>query len=372
MEFVIKKEDLFEGIRIVERATAMRGLQPVLANILFETTGKNTLKLTATDFDLTIITQTDAQIKEEGKITLPAKTLGEIVSRIPEGLVNFKLNTETNIVNISCKNTKFDIIGISANEFPSIQTVEPSIDNIIEIEIKPFVKAIKQAVFAAAGYETNNLLSGVFCEILENTIEIASTDGNRLARVREKIKNKGKSGQFIIPSKTLQEFLKISAFIEEDFVKIFTDKTKLIIKSEKSTIISRLMEGQYPKYNQLIPQEYPKEAIVNISQLLSSLERVAIMVNERTSIIKFEFKENKLVLTADTPDSGASEDEFDINYSGEELKIAFNYRYVIDCLKNMESSEVKVGLNTPLSATILKPNNEEDYICLIMPVQIRG
>lgn len=372
MEFVIKKEDLFEGIRIVERATAMRGLQPVLANILIETVGKNSLKLTATDFDLTVLTQIDAQIKEEGKITLPAKTLSEIVSRIPEGLVNFKLNTETNIVNLTCKNTKFDIIGISANEFPSIQTIEPTTDNVIEIEVKPFVKAIKQAVFAAAGYETNNLLSGVFCDILEDTLEIASTDGNRLARVREKIKNKGKAGQFIIPSKTLNEFLKISAFIEEDFVKIYTDKTKLIIKSENTTIISRLMEGQYPKYNQLIPQDYPKEAIVSISQLLSSLERVAIMVNERTSIVKFEFSEDKLVLSADTPDSGASEDEIAVSYKGEELKIAFNYRYVIDCLKNMESSDVKIGLNTSLSATVLKPNNQEDYICLIMPVQIRG
>ena len=168
----------------------------------------------------------------------------------------------------------------------------------------------------------------------------------------------------------------MSAFIDlagEDFVKIFTDKTKIIIKSENTTIISRLMEGQYPKYNQLIPQESPKIAIVNILQLISALERVAIMVNERTSIVKFEFKENKLILTADTPDSGASEDEIDIDFAQcEDLKIAFNYRYVLDSLKNMETTEVKIGLNTSLSATVLKPNNEEDYVCLIMPVQIRG
>ena len=372
MEVIIKKEDLFNGIKIVERATAMKGLQPVLANILIETVDKTTIKLTATDLDLTVIADVQAQVEQEGKITLPAKTLSDIVSRLPEGIIQFKLTPETNIVNLTCRNTKFDVIGISASEFPAVQTSEFNQDNLIEVELKPFTKAIKQAVFAAAGYETNNLLSGVVCDISESILEMASTDGNRLARVREKISNKGKTGQFIIPSKTLQEFVKMSSFIGEDFVKIFTDKTKLIIKSENTTLISRLMEGQYPKYNQLIPQDSPKEAIVNISQLISSLERVAIMVNERTSIVKFEFNENKLTLTADTPDSGASQDELDVTYTLEELKIAFNYRYVLDCLKNMETSEVKIGLNTTLSATVLKPNNEEDYTCLIMPVQIRG
>lgn len=373
MEFLIKKEDLFNGIKIVERATAMKGLQPVLANILIETIDKSTIKLTATDLDLTVIANIQAQVNEEGKITLPAKKLSDIVTKLSDSLITFKLSEETNSVNLTSKNTKFDIIGISASEFPAIaENVELSEENAIEIEIKPFTKAIRQAGFAAAGYETNNLLSGVVCDISENILEMASTDGNRLARVREKIENKGKTSQLIIPSKTLQEFIKMSAFIEEESVKLFTDKTKLIVKSDNTMIISRLMEGQYPKYNQLIPQGSSKEATINISQLISSLERVAIMVNERTSIVKFEFSENKLVLSADTPDSGASQDEIEIDYKEEELKIAFNYRYVLDSLKNMDTSEVKIGLNTSLSATILKPNSDEDYVCLIMPVQIRS
>lgn len=377
MEFIIKKEDLFNGIRIVERATAMKGLQPVLANILIENIDKSTLKFSATDLDLTVIATVEAQIKTEGKITLPAKKLSDIVSRLSEGLITFKMEEGTNTVNITAKNTKFDIIGISASEFPLVaENIEIKEENAIDVELKPFTKAIKQAGFAAAGYESNNLLSGVVVDFSESILEMASTDGNRLARVREKINNKSKTGQFIIPSKTLQEFIKMSAFIDlagEESVKIFTDKTKLIIKSENTMIISRLMEGQYPKYNQLIPSESPKIAVVNISQLIASLERVAIMVNEKTSIVKFEFKDNKLILSADTPDAGASEDELDIDFSDkEELKIAFNYKYVLDSLKNMETTEVKIGLNSPLSATVLKPNNEEDYICLIMPVQIRG
>lgn len=372
MEVIIKKEDLFNGIKIVERATAMKGLQPVLANILVETIDKSLIKLTATDLDLTIIATVQAQVEKEGKITLPAKTMSEIVSRLSEGLIKIQQVQETNTVQISSKNTKYDIIGISSSEFPQVGNIETKEENSLEIEFKPFTKAIKQAGFAAAGYESNNLLSGVVCDISESTLEMASTDGNRLARVREKIKKCENPTQLIIPSRTLQEFIKMSSFLDEDPVKIYTDKTKLIIKNSNITIISRLMEGQYPKYNQLIPTESPKEAIINIMQLINSLERVAVMVNEKTSIVRFEFEENKLKLKADTPDSGASEDEIEVSYKEEPLNIAFNYKYVLESLKNMESKEVKIGLNSSLSATVLKPNNEEDYVCLVMPVQIRS
>jgi len=374
MKFLVKKEDLFNGIKIVERATSMKGLQPVLANILIETVDNNKIKLTATDFDLTVIADVNAQVEEEGKITLPARKLSEIVAKLSgDNLISFDLNTETNSVNIKCQNSKFDLIGISASEFPNqSRDVEISEENGITIDLKTFSKAVRQAGFAAANYESNNLLSGVVCDINENILEIASTDGNRLARIRENIENEEKkSSQLIIPSKTINEFIKMTSFIEEESVKIYTEKTKIIFKSENTTVVSRLMEGQYPKYNQLIPAESPKTAVIKINELISALERVSTMVNEKTSIVRFEFIEGKLTLKADTPDSGASEDEISIDYKDADLTIAFNYKYVIDALKNMDSEEVKVGLNTGLSATVFRPNNEEDYVCLIMPVQIR-
>ena len=373
MKFIIKKEDLYNGIKIVERATSMKALQPVLLNILIETIDKSTIKLVATDLDFTVIANVDAQVEEEGKITLPSKTLNEIVSKLGDKLITFEMNNEETSVHITCQNSKFDIIGISASEFPpEFTNVEVSEENGFEISIRPFVKAVKQAGFAAASYETSNLLSGIVCDISGNVLEIASTDGNRLARVRETIDNKDdKASQLIIPSKTLNEFIKMSSFIDEETVKIYTERSKIILKSEKTTTISRLLEGQFPKYNQLIPQESPKEAIVNVSQLTSALERVSIMVNEKTSIVKLEFSNNNLKLSADTPDSGKSEENLDIEYSGEELAIAFNYKYVLEALKNIDCEEVKIGLNTSLSATMFRPNCEEDFVCLIMPVQIR-
>ena len=372
MKFLVKKEDIFNGIRLVANVAAMKSLQPVLANILIETVNDNALRLTATDFDLTISTTVEAQIENEGKITLPAKKLNDIVSRLADKLITFELNNENNSVNIKCENAKFDIIGISASEFPNVLDINLVDENSIDIDIKPFTKAIKQASFAAANFETNNLLSGVVCDINENTLEMASTDGNRLARVRENISNlEKKSSQLIIPSKTTNEFLKMSTLVNDQSVKIYTDKTKLILKTEKSMMISRIMEGQYPKYNQLIPTENPKVAVVNKNKLVSALELVSVMVNEKTSIVKMDFSEDKLTLRGDTPDSGASEETLDINYKNEDMTIAFNYKYVIDGLKNMDEDEVKIEMNTNLSPTVFRPNSEEDYISLIMPVQMR-
>lgn len=372
MKFLVSKNEIFNGIRLVANVAAMKSLQPVLANILIETEGNNALKLTATDFDLTISTIVEAKVENEGKFTLPAKKLNDIVSRLSDKLITFELNNETNSVNIKCDNAKFDIIGISASEFPNVSDIDINDENSINIDMKPFTKAIRQASFAAANFETNNLLSGVVCNINENVLEMASTDGNRLARVRENINNlENKSSQLIIPSKTTNEFLKMSSLLNDETVKIYAEKTKLILKTEKTTMISRLMEGQYPKYNQLIPNENPHVAVVNKNKLVSALELVSIMVSEKTSIVKFEFTENKLTLRGDTPDSGASEETIDIDYKNDDLTIAFNYKYVIEGLKNMDEDEVKIEMNTNLSPTIFRPNSEEDYISLIMPVQMR-
>ncbi len=373
MKFVANKDDLLNGIKIVERATVIRGLQPVLANVLIETAGSNQIKLTATDFDLSIITVINANVETEGKFTLPAKKLGEILSRLNDDMINLELNGST--ATITCKNSKFDIIGISANEFPKVED-EIAESDCMEIETKPFTKAIREVVSAAAGYETNNLLSGVVCEVNKNILEMAATDGNRLARVREVVKNRSadeeKPFEMLISSRILAELSRISLLTESELIKICKEMKKIVITIDKTKIVTRLMQGQFPKYNQLVPQTFPREAIVNKGDLISALERVAVMVNEKNSIVKFEFEENTLKLSGDSPEAGNSQDEIDVKYSGESLVIAFNYKFVLEFLKIVESEEVSVKLNSPLSATVFAPVSDEDYIYLVMPVQLRG
>ena len=370
LSFQIEKEILLNGLKIVERATAQKGLQPVLANILIDAVDKNTINLYATDFDMSIITSIEAQVSSTGRITLPARKLIDIISRLNDGIINFELNNT--IMSITSGKSKFEILGISATEFPQIEMLSDE-DNDIEIDLKPFITGIKEAGFAAASYESNNnLLSGVVCDINKNVLEIASTDGNRLARARKIITNRDdKTIKLIVPAKVLQEFLKISYFIDEDTIRIYTKNNKIMIKSNNITMISSIMNGQYPQYNQLIPQSFPKEAKVNVQKIISALERVSTMVDEKKNSVKLSFTNNSLSLMADTPEAGNSEDEIDILYCGEDILIAFNYRYLLECFKNIEAENMIICMNTNLSATVIKPDNEEDFIYLIMPVQIR-
>ncbi len=370
MKFSVEKDVILNGLKIVERATVPKGLQPVLANVLIESVSSDALKLSATSFDLTVVTTINCQVEKEGKITLPAKRLSDIISRLGNAPVNFEIN-EDNIALITSGKSKFDIIGISASEFPVIED-EITESESIEIEMKPFVTCAKMTSFAAAGYETNNLLSGVICSINDKILEMASTDGNRLARAKEFVKNdENKDFSMIVPSKILSEFIRMTSYVEDENVTISKEKSRIIFKTCTTKLISRLMEGQYPKYNQLIPASFTKQALVNRDKLISALEIVSTMIDEKTSIVKFEFTDGILKMNADTPDAGASEDKIEISYSGEDMLIAFNYRYLLDFLKIAEVEEVLIQMNTNLSAAVLRPKSEEDYLYLIMPVQLR-
>ena len=371
MLFTIDKDSLLNKLKIVEKVTAQRGnVQPVLANVLFEAED-NTLNLSATDLEISVKAKTTVAVKKEGKITLPAKKLLEIAAKLPDKPVEFSLNEDTNLVSIKCGSSKFEIIGISAQEFPKIDD-EIKNGTEIEIETEPLLKAIKNTVYAAANYENRSVISGVYCLIKDNKLEMAATDGNRLTRIVEAINNKAaKSAKIVIPSKTLNEFSRICSFVSEDKVILIVDKSRLTLKTMNFSINSRLIDGEYPPYEQLIPKTTPNNSVISRDELITALDRVSTMVNDRTSIVKFVFDENKLVLKAETPNSGTSEDIIDCKYSGEELAIAFNYKYVLDSVRTMESKNVKIGLNGSLSATLFKPESEENYICLIMPIQIR-
>ena len=373
MEFTIEKETLLTNLKIVEKTTVSRGIQPVLSNILIVASSDNFITFAATDLDINIMSKTIASVQTPGKITLPAKKLSEIVSRLSNKPVVFSLNSETNIVTISCGNSKFELIGISADEFPVALNEEELKDKeSVEIDLNPFIKSIKYTAFSAANYENRNIISGVFCSISNENIEMAATDGNRLTRIVEKITNeKETSISCVIPSKTLQEFLRIASFINDEKISLIIERTKIIFKTNSMIMTSRLLEGEYPPYKQLIPQNCEKNALVKREDMISALERVAVMVNERTNIVRFLFKDNNLFLKADTPDAGLGEDSISIEYTDDELTIAFNYRYVLDSLKIMESENVKIGLGGSLSATLFKPVSDDNYLCLIMPIQIR-
>ena len=370
MRFIVPSDILCNGLNIVAKAAATRGIQPVLSNILVEALDSNELRLCATDLDISIEMKIPATVSNAGSITLPAKKLMDIVSKLPNKQVCFSLNPDNNITRITCELSKFELIGISSGEFPSISY--PDADEAFSIELEPLLKAIKQTVFAAATYDMNNILSGVFFQVKDTTLEMAATDGNRLARVLKKINaEKSKDYSAIIPSRTLTEFLRITSGVSSESVTIAIKNGQISFNIQDRVLTSRLLEGQYPKYQQLIPNNYEINSEIDRDALISALDLTATMVNDRTSIIKFVFMDNSLQLSADTPDLGDSFDQIDVKYKGEELKIAFNYKYIIDVLRVMESESVKIELGGPLSSVLFKNPDDDDSLFLIMPVQIK-
>lgn len=373
MNFVIEKEDFLNNLKIVEKASVQKAIQPVLSNILIVAENKG-VKFCATDLDLTISTSAIAQVKEEGSITLPAKTLVEIASKIPNKPVEFALSEDNQMVKITCGSAQFDVVGINANEFP---TNPDTIENVegfskIQIDSKPFVSSIKKTSFAAANFEAKNIISGIYCSISEDELEMAATDGNRLAQVVEKVESQiNEQTAVVIPAKCLLEVQRIVGLSDSETIEIYLDKVQVIFKIGNVYLLSRLIEGNYPPYKQLIPANCEKKLIANREEVISALERVAIMVSEKMNIVKLKLGDNKLYLSADTPSEGTSEDILDVKYDADEMSIAFNYRYIIDCLKVMDTENIVVGLNGSLSASVFRPENEDNYLCLIMPIQIR-
>ena len=380
MEIILNKEDFLNGIKLVKGIVTNKGVQPVLANILIETVSNDRIMFVSTDLNLAISFKLNAEVLSEGKITLSAKTLEEIVNKLPNKPITLKLNDETNVVTIACGKSKFELIGISAEEYPKVfddkQNEENNEDKEFEINAGLLSKGIKQTVFSTAQNETGSVLSGVCFNINENILEMVATDGNRLTRARKEINSKGENIMFISPARTLNEVSRIISMLKDETVKFILKKNKIVFEFENVMFQSRLIDGTYPKYQQLIPSTNEKSVSVAKEELIQAIERVSVMVNERTNIIKFNFENNGLEIITDTPESGSGKDFLDIAYEYENLLIAFNYKYILDSLKNMDSKNVKIEMSTNLSASIFKPECETDeesnnYICLIMPVQVR-
>lgn len=372
MKFSIEKGYLLNRLKVVEKIASMRGINPILSNILIEACEDNKIKLTSTDMDMSVETTQVASVDTPGSTTMGAKKLIEIVNKLPDKPILFELDNSTQIMQISCGSTKYEVISMESGDFPKVFK-DLYQENEIEIETEPFIKGIEHTVFACASPESRNVISGVIIKVRKDNIEMAATDGNRLTRLIQQISEKEIEDEItiIIPSKALNEFARICQITEDKKVKIIITKVKVIFKTENFILESQLLDGDFPPYSQLIPKSFPKNVIVDRDEFLNALDRVSTMVSDRTSIIEFCFTHDKIKMLAQTPEEGKSNDEIDVEYQDGDLEIAFNYKYIVESIKNMDSEKIQIGLNGSLSATMFTPVNDDDYICLIMPVQLK-
>lgn len=374
MEIVLNKEDFSNGIKIVEKVTSQKAIQPILSNILIETVSSDRIRFCATDLNLAINYKIQAEVIKDGSTTLSAKKISEIVSKLSSSEVNLKTIEDTENIKIKSGKTEFDLIGLSANEFPKVlDDVEIGDFKTIVLNKNEFAKVVKQVIFAVSIQETQAVLTGVCFNIENDILELAATDGNRLTRAQIKLENPvDEAYNFIVPAKTLQEILRISSIVDDEMITIKIQKTKMLFEFENLAFQSRLIDGVYPKYQQLIPSESERKIIVDRVELINSIERVSVMVNDRTNVVRFNFTQGQLEIMADTPEAGRSKDYIDIQYNFDDMLTAFNYKYVLDGLKNMDSKKVEIEISDVLAASIFKPQEDSNnYICLIMPVKVQ-
>ena len=385
MEIVCNQNELNNAIQLVSKAVASRPTHPILANILLTADqGTNKISLTGFDLNLGIQTSFDATVKNSGAITIPSKLLSEIVNKLPtETPVNLVVDENSDNILIKSDTGKFNLKGIPSDDYPNLPFVESGTS--LNIDPSSFLQALKLTLFASSNDDSKQLLTGVNFTFKQKYLESASTDGHRLAVVlignEENIEDKENSSlnednfSVTIPTRSLREIEKLLTLRStEKSIKLFYDKGQVVFISSNQIITTRTLEGDYPNYSQLIPDNFSKLFIFNTKKLTDALERIAVLADQQSSVVKIKLDENNLALiSADAQDIGSANESIPVSYSGEKFDIAFNVRYLLEGLKVISCENVILKCNLSTTPAVFVPeDNINSFTYLVMPVQVRS
>jgi DNA polymerase-3 subunit beta len=365
MQFVTSKENFAKGIQAVQRAVSARGPLPILTHIKLATDG-NGLKLTATDLEVGLEAVVPADIRQEGSIALTAKTLGEIIAKLPNSDIELSTADSAQEVTLKCLRSKFTLRGLPAVEFPELPQTSGAAS--VALKADDLLKGIKQTAFAAGG-EDKAVISGLFLQVKDGQMELVATDGYRMSWRKTAIANQDANLSVVVPKRAMDELARQLGQAGADEVHVAVQNNQIALSYQDRYMTSRLVDGQYPPYKQIIPTTFACEAVLDRTSLLGAVERVSIMAFDREAhIIKLEFTMEDLKLTAGNSELGDSTEQVGVEYSGEPMIISFNADFLIDALKNMDAETIRMGINTPLSPVIFRPLEDDSHTCLIMPV----
>ena len=364
MKFSCFQGDLINSINTVQKAISNKSNMEVLKGILI-TVENDKIKFTGNDSNLAIEVIIEAQIEKEGVIVLDSRLFGDIIRKLPNATVDFTLNN--NFIEIECLYSNFKLITLNAEEYPKLPIVENSQNLIINREI--IKNMIKQTIFSVSSDETRPILTGSLFEIKDNKASLVSIDGYRLALKSVQI-DTDKESKTVIPGKTLNELMKIlSNSSEEELIIKITDKY-ISFEIENIKIISKILEGEFIKYNQIIPTDFNTEIIINTNEFYNGIERASLMAREtKSSIIKMSFKDQFIEISS-ISEIGSVMDKVKIKIKGDKFDIGFNPKYLLDVLRVIDSEEVILELSSSLSPCIVKPVDNNEYIYLVLPVRM--
>lgn len=356
---------------IVEKKNAM----PILVNVLLEAKD-SVLKMYATDLEVSLMDEISGEIKKEGKVAIDAKSLYSIVRELnDEGMVTLK-SKENNWLIVQQGKALFNIIGKNPEEYPVFPTYQST--QFTKITPEVLKDMIEKTIYSVSNDETRYHLNGVYFEQNQNggniQFRMVATDGHRLSLIDRATKKTDQTIKIekgvIIPRKGLFEIRKLLELNQQMDVEIAVEGPQFILRQDKSVLMIRLIEGKYPNFLQLIPKTLKRQVYASKNDLLSCLKRVSLLSNKKSKGVTLSLTNGYMSIASNNPEMGDAKEEIQINYSGDEMKIGFNARYLLDILNSIEEDEVKIELNDQLSPGIIQPTKDGDYKCLVMPMRI--
>ena len=368
MRIKILQQDLAGSLQSVSRSVGVKASLPVLGNILFEAEG-NLLRLSATNLEVGVIKEINAEVIEGGAITVPSKTLNEVISSL-SGL-EIEFFTEGELLKIEAGKFKADLNGIAASEFPAIPQ---SGANGFKIPKELFKETIPQISFASAVDEGRPVLTGILTEIKESRFEVVATDGFRLAHktfTNEKLS--GINFKALIPRKTLDELVKLigdEADVEEVEVSTTDNQNQVVFKVGRTILSSRLIEGNFPTWEKIIPSKFVTDAVIEKDELIKGLKLASVFARTEANVIKLNIKKSGIQITSETRELGHQDAEVGAEVLGDEIQVAFNSRYLLDAVSNCPGDKHKISFSGPLSPTLVKPMEEQGLEYIVMPIRI--
>ncbi len=380
MKFISLTENLKNGVFITNHVTGKNVNLPILNNVKIEIKDK-TIKLTSTDLEIGVIHTIRGKVEEEGVVTINSKTLLEYINLLPNKKTI--IEKDKNDLKIECENYKTKIKGQSAEEFPLIPNVEKNNGYVLKIE--DFKKALSSVVFSVSNSESKIELSGILFSINDNILTLVSTDSFRLSEKKIKIenedknKNENKNVKIIIPAKTIQELLRILSNLSESSemqsgdneLKLYISENQVLFSTKSTEIVSRLIEGQYPDYKQIIPKNFKTNIIVNKNELVRAIKASSLFSKNKIDDVNLDFPEgkNQVIVSSISGEIGENTVNLEAKVTGVDNSVVINYRYVLDGLKVINSNEVRIKIVNSETPCIIESINNDEYIYIIMPIK---
>ena len=362
MKIKILKQNFLKNIQHVQNIISSKSSLPILSNILIEAE-KNKVTLTSTDLDIGVSSTLETEVEEEGAITIPAKRFNDIIKELPDEDISISTMKNNSMI-IKCSKCVFKIIGLPKEEFPKLPEFkdEPS----VVIKQSVLKNMISMTHFSMSRDETRYVLNGALFLFKGKKLTIVTTDGKRLSLVKKDIEKDGLNKAIIVPSKTIYELNRILG--DDGDVRIVFSENQVKFDLKNITIISRLIEGDFPNYEQVVPKEPPEKIMIQRSQFLDGIRRAALLTTQDSQSVKFEILKNKIVVSKSSPNIGEVREEMDTVYKGHEITVGFNPNYIMDVLKVMPQDEIALEVFGPDKPAVIRI--EDWFLCLALPMQL--